>query len=104
LLLGVASMFLLLMIVRLGEREIERKGARESARASERGRRTESICVHEFNAKFVERGLRYGQFVALHLLNALSGVDRCVCDRETARERERMRERESVCTNLARSL
>ena len=85
------------------EREREEKGVRESER-ERKGGGTESLCVHEFNAKFVERGLRYGQFVALHLLNALVGVDKCVRDGETARKRERIRERESVCTNLVRCL
>jgi len=100
-LLGVGFMLSLMMIV--CERKRERKGARESE-SERKGGGAERVCVHEFNAKFVERGLRYGQFVALHLLNALVGVDKCVCDGETARKREKMRERECVCTNLVRSL
>jgi len=52
---------------------------------------------HESNVKFVEQGLKFGQFVALHLLNALVSVDRCVCDNVRGRERERDRGRESAC-------
>jgi len=86
-LLGVGFMLSLMMIVCVRERE--KKGVRESESERNWGG-TESVCVREFNAKFVERGLRYGQFVALHLLNALVGVDKCVCDGETARKRKRM--------------
>jgi len=55
------------------------------------------VCVHEFGAKPVECGLEFGQFGALHLLDARDGTEKCVYVGVCVRVRVCVRERECVC-------
>ena len=55
------------------------------------------ICVHEFMGKIVECGLEFGQFGALHLLDACDGTEKCVNVGVGVRVCVCERERECVC-------
>jgi len=57
----------------------------------------ERVFVHEFSAKLVECGLEFGQFGALHLLDARDGTEKCVYVGVCVRVCEKERERERVC-------